>query len=241
MRNTIRVQLRSNPLTDDPGDYSAVVTPQGHLKQDDIIEAIIEEGTELSRETLVDVVNRYNRFCAKFAVSGYDVDTGLVYLRPVLTGVFHDKVYDPTKDTLYVAANQSKTIREEIANTNVEITGEVPSPLSILNVVSVIEGMDPRTLKIGRNAVISGTYIRVEGDDPSVGVYLTSVDGSTSVKLPDDCIARNDPRTVMILVPADLAPGDYRLKIITQYTKGSGQQLLAPREATYHAPLTLVA
>jgi hypothetical protein len=238
MKNIIRVQLRLNALTDDPTDYTAVVSPQGHIKMEDVVDAIVEEGTEFARESLVDIIGRYNRLCAKYAVSGYDVDTGLVYLRPIVTGIFHDTTYDPAKHSLYVAATQSKDLREEIADTHVEVTGEATPLLQILRVENLVPGAAENTLSIGRNAQITGKYLKIAGDDPSVGIHLSSTTTSYSMKLPADCIVRNDPSTLTILIPPDMIGGTYRLKVVTQYNPH--KPLNTPREVTYRNVLTVI-
>jgi hypothetical protein len=224
-------------LTEDPGDFSAVVVPQGHMNMEDVVDMLVDEGTEFARETLIDIIGRYNRMCAKYAVVGYDVDTGLVYLRPVVKGVFHDKTYDPAKDSLYVLATQGKDLRDAIADTHVEITGEAPSLLQILRVENLVPGTSENTLNRGRNAQIVGSYIKIAGDSPEVGVYLTTADGSVVVKLPDDYIVKNDPSAVIILVPSDIPPGAYRLRVVTQFNQK--KQLNEPREATFHTVLTV--
>jgi hypothetical protein len=238
MKNVIKVQLRPNLLTDDLNDFLAVVVPQGHMNLENIVDELIAEGTEFARETLIDIVGRYNRMCAKYAVIGYDVDTGLVYLRPVVRGVFHDKTYDPAKDSIYVLATQSKDLREEIAETHVEITGEAPSVMDILKVENLATQATDGTLKRGRNARITGSYIKLAGTEPGVGVFFITADGATSYKLTADCIAVNDPSTLVLLIPDSIPAGAYRLKIVTQYSPH--KLLTTSREATYRNVLTLI-
>jgi hypothetical protein len=91
MKNILKAWLKKNELTPDKKDFTAVVSSMGSINQAGLIEAIREEGAELSAETLNDVITRYNRHAAQYAVSGWNVDTGLVYLRPVIIGVFYDK------------------------------------------------------------------------------------------------------------------------------------------------------
>jgi hypothetical protein len=216
----------------------AVVLPQGHVKLEDIVEALVEEGTEFARETLVDIIGRYNRMSAKLAVSGYDVDTGLVYLRPVVRGVFYDKSYDPEKNSLYVLATQSKDIREAVAQTHVDVMGEAPSVMQILLVENMVTHAADGTITRGRNAQVNGSYIKIAGNHPDVGVYLVTVDGASTHHLPADSIVKNEPSSLLLFIPADIPTGDYRLRIVTQFSR---QKLLTlPREATYHVPLTII-
>jgi hypothetical protein len=60
-----------------------------------IVDELVKEGMEIKRETVVDIISRYNRKAAELVVSGYNVNTGLVYMRPVIKGAFYDKVGTP--------------------------------------------------------------------------------------------------------------------------------------------------
>ena len=45
----------------------------------------------------------------------------------------------------------------------------------------------------------------------------------TETKLPMDMIAVNNPSEVLVLLPADLTDGIYKLRLTTQYTSGNRQ------------------
>lgn len=239
MNNVLKAWLRKNELTPEKGGYTAVVSSMGSINQSGLIDAIREEGTELTAETLNDVVTRYNRHAARYAVSGWNVDTGLVYLRPVITGLFHDKTYDPAVNGVHISATQGLEIRGELKNTSVSILGEMPDVMHIFQVINLRTKLADGTLTRGRNAEVDGSYIKVTGDDPSVGVYLENVDTGVESKLEADCIVTNAPAKLLLLIPADLATGSYRLKVVSQFT-GASKQLKAPRQVVYDHVLTVI-
>jgi hypothetical protein len=240
MINILKAWVRKNELTPDPNDMTAVVSSAGKINKSGLIDAVMEEGIELKRETVEDVVTRYNRVAARFAARGWNVDTGLVYLRAIITGIFRGKKFDPTKNSVYVSATQGMEIRKELANTEVEILGEMPDVMHLYQVINLQTKAADGTLTRGRNAEVEGTYIKVTGDDPSVGVYLESVDGSQlSYKLDADLIVVNYPSKLLLLIPAEWQPGVYRLKVVTQFT-GAGKQLNAPRQAVFDQELTVI-
>jgi hypothetical protein len=111
MKNVLKAWLRKNPLTADPNDFFATVSSMGSINKSGLIDALMEEGSELKRETVEDVVNRYNRVSARHSARGWNVDTGLVYLRAVVTGPFYGKKFDATKNSIYVSAVQGLEIR----------------------------------------------------------------------------------------------------------------------------------
>ncbi len=239
MKNRLKVWLRKNLLTPDPNDNIAVVSPMGSINKKGLIDALVEEGVEIKRETLEDVINRYNRKSASYVLSGWNVDTGLVYMRPVVTGAIYGKRIDPAKNSVYVSVVQGADIRKEVAQTEVEILGEMPDVMYILQVINMQTKAADNTLSRGRNVQVEGAYIKVTGDDPSVGVYLVNVDNGTENKLEAEYIVTNDPSKLMLLVPVDMAEGAYRLKIVTQFSSGN-KILKAPREAMFGQELTVI-
>lgn len=69
----------------------------------------------------------------------------------------------------------------------------------------------------GHNFFVRGAMLKVVGDHESVGVTLTDSKGATT-KLTDDQITINNPSSLTLLLPADLAEGEYTLTVTTQYS-----------------------
>lgn len=239
MKNILKVWLRKLTLTDSPNDYTAVVSYTGRIDKKGIIDAMAEEGVELKRETLEDVVNRYNRLCASFVLKGWTVDTGLVYMRAVVTGIFRSKKAEPETNSVYVSVTQGAEIRRQAAETGIEVLGETPDTMYILQVTNMQTKQADGTVMRGRNAMIEGAYIKIAGTDPAVGVYLINTEKNEEYKLSDESVVINDPSKLLVLLPAELPKAVVRLKIVTQYTKGK-PLLKAPREAVYEQEITLL-
>jgi hypothetical protein len=239
MKNILKALLRRNELTPDPNDFVAVVSPMGKIDKSGLIDAVIDEGVEIKRETVEDVINRYNRLAARFAARGWNVDTGLVYLRAIITGVFFGKKFDSAKNGLYVSATQGVEIRRELADTEVEILGEMPDIMNIYQVTNLQTKAADGTLTRGRNAEVEGSYIKIAGNDPSVGVYLENVDSGLEYKLDDEYIIVNNPSKLLILVPSELKTGVYRLKVVTQFA-ASSHFLKTSRETVFVQELTVI-
>jgi hypothetical protein len=240
MKNILKAWLKKNELTPDPNDMIAVVLPRGKINKSGLIDAIIEEGIKLKRETIEDIVTRYNRTAVRYAARGWNVDTGLVYLRAIITGVFFGRKFDPSKNSVYVSATQGMGIRKELSDMEVELLGEMPDVMRICQVINLQTRAADGTLTRGRNAEVEGSYIKVTGADPSVGVYLENVDSSVDpYKLDADLIVVNNPSRLLLLIPAELQPGAYRLKVVTQFTRAD-KQLNAPRQTVFEQELTVI-
>ncbi|MEC5395804.1 DNA-binding domain-containing protein [Bergeyella sp. RCAD1439] len=239
--NTLKAWLRPNLLTkDDPSDFVAVPLSAGSLGIPEIVEALRKEGMEIRTETAVDILTRFNRKASELVLNGYSVNTGLVYMRPAIRGVFYGKTWDKEKHTVYVNVNQGTELRKAAADTKVEILGEQSGPMSVFSITDTTTGKSDGTLTRGRNAEIRGTFIKIDGGNPQNGVVLKNIDTQTEVKLAPEKIALNEPSRLLILVPADLELGNYELSITTQFTKGN-VLLKDPRTETLSTPIVIVS
>jgi hypothetical protein len=238
MKNTVKVWLRKNELTPEPNDMTAIVSSTGSVNKQGIIDAIMEDGTEWKRETIEGVVDRYHRKIVQLLSESKDVNDGLVYLRLIVTGNFTGKKYDPAVNGIYVTASQGAMLRSMAANLGVETLGEIPDALHIYAVRNMLTREADGTLSRGRNAEVEGSYVKLAGDDPAVGVYLENSDSGLSIRLDDSYIVTNNPAKLILLIPADMPLGPYRLRIVTQYT--SHKLLKAPRSTAYEQPLNVI-
>jgi hypothetical protein len=211
----------------------------GSINRSGLIDALFEEGIELKRETVEDVIGRYNRMAARYAARGWNVDTGLVYLRAVITGIFRSQKFDSAKNSIYVSAVQGLEIRRELANTEVDIMGEAPDVIHIYSVVNLQTRTADGTLTRGYNAEVDGVYIKIAGNDPATGVYLENIDSHEPYKLGMNMIVTNNPRKLLLLIPSDLYTGTYRLKVVTQYS-GTNKDLKTPRTVVFGQMLTVL-
>ena len=69
-------------------------------------------------------------------------------------------------------------------------------------------GLKDGSATAGHNFFVRGAMLKVVGDHESVGVTLTDSKGATT-KLTDDQITINNPSSLTLLLPADLAEGEY--------------------------------
>ncbi|MDY3362664.1 DNA-binding domain-containing protein [Riemerella anatipestifer] len=238
--NTLKAWLRPNLLTkDDPNDFVAVPLLGGSLGITEIIDALKKEGMEIKTETAVDIITRFNRKASELVLNGYSVNTGLVYMRPAIKGVFYDKTWDKEKHSVYVNVNQGTDLRKAANDTKVEILGEQSSPMSVFSITDKVTGKADGTLTKGKNAEIKGTYIKIDGDNPKNGIVFKNLDTQNEIKLAKDNIVINEPSRVLILVPSDLEAGNYELSITTQSSTGS-VLLKEPRTEKLPNPVVIV-
>lgn len=238
MNKTLNAWLRKNMLTEDPKDYTASVQSRGSIGITDIVDELVNEGMEIKRETVVDIVTRFNRKAADMALSGYNVNTGLVYMRSIVKGPFYDKVWNPELNSVYVTINQGYDLRAAVAETTVEILGVQADPLEIYNITDQTTGKTDGTLTKGRNAELKGSYLKIIGENPDCGIALRNTTTQDITKLTPGDIVLNEPSRLLIFVPGTLVTGEYELSVTTQFTSGS-IELKSPRTATLSIPVVI--
>ena len=221
MKHTLKAWLKRYSLTADESDFKAVVESFGSVTPEGIIKELVAEGLELKTETVLDVVQRYNRKCAELLLRGYNVNTGIVQMRPVIRGVFRDKTWNPAQNRVRAAVTQSAELRAVIAGANVEILGEHPGALSLFNITDGRTRKTDGTLSRGFTAEIKGTFIKIAGNEEECGIYFRNTATGVETKLEDQYIVVNNPSLVMILVPPTIDLGTYELRITTQFGRNS--------------------
>lgn len=229
MKNKLKVWLKPNELTPDPSDFSAVLSPAGNVDFDGIVDEVMNEGTEYQRDTVVDISRRFMRAGSRLVLRGYNVNTGQCYMRAIVTGVFYGRKWDPERNSVYVSITQGVDLRGECVDTEVEILGVKPDLMEITRVVNLVSKQADGTIPRGRNAQVEGSYLKLAGDDPAVGVYLTDASSGAEIKLAAEDIVTNEPSRLIIYVPGDLPEGQYHIRVVTQY---SGSNLLKSTRET---------
>lgn len=231
MKHTLKGWLVDNSITtDNKEDKILLLESAGNLTLADVIDEMKKEDTGLRTETLEHSLKLFNRVVSDLLLNGFSVNTGLFRATPQFRGVIDNGVWNPDKNSIYVAFNQDKVLREAIAQTSVNILGEKGDAMYILGVENASTHAKDGTATAGRNLIVMGRLLKVAGDDESVGIYLTNPEG-TQEKLPADHLAQNNPSQLMLLLPADLMAGEYTLTIVTQFS-ASGKFLKNPRSVS---------
>lgn len=139
--------------------------------------------------------------------------------------------FNPAIHKLGVSYTPSKLLRDTLKNVIVETRPAVTGPI-INDIVDTTTGEKNLQLTSSGPAVITGTNIKVAGDDPTVGIYLTPTEGDAKkVAL----LIHNNPSQVTFMLPA-LADGEYKLSLTTQYSAGNN---LVKESRTYTFPVLL--
>jgi hypothetical protein len=241
---TWKVWLLPNALTKEiPNDSIADVSTAGDTKHNtDIAKAIKEEGSDLQIETLVDVLNRGDRWKRRFLLEGSSVQDGNVHMAPRVSGSWEGAapLFDPKRHKLsfdaVLTADLRKTVDEEVG---VEVLGKKADGGALISLVTdVTTGKKDGTVTSGGDMIITGVKIRIDPvDGDGLGIFLVNPDGfERDVTRP---YTQNDPKKIICRVPS-VDSGVFTLKIVTRFSNGK-VVLKTPRTITYELPLTVVS
>jgi len=231
IKYVLNVQLTDNTVTkENKDDKIAVLVSAGTADFQRVVSEIMEVNPGLERETVEAVLNLEKRVLKKLLLTGFRVNTGLYSAVVQPTGVVDNKVWDREKNSLYALFTQGAELRDAIADTTVNIIGEKGNTMYVAGGMDASTRVPGFTATAGRNYTLTGSRIKVVGDDPSVGITLTSSKG-TVTKITEDMLAVNNPSQLIFLIPAGLPDGEYELKVTTQFTHSS-KFLKTPRSVT---------
>lgn len=219
--------LADNAVTvDNTEDMILVPVSNGSADEQRIIAEMKAEDSGLRTETILHVFNLQKRVIKRLLMSGVSVNTGLYYANVSFRGIIEQSAWNPAKNSIVVNFNVGADLREAIKNTTVSIIGEKGSVLYIAGMEDTSTHAMDATATAGRGFVVTGSQLKIAGEDASVGITLTNSEGVVTKVTPDMWI-QNDPSRLSFIIPAGLADGSYELKLTTQYSRS--RMLKAPR------------
>jgi hypothetical protein len=238
---TILVETYDNHLTDRSDDRYGRVVHIASVTEDELIARTVEEGTDLKSETIKAAYNLLKRVALKAVCRGEIVNFGLGYTTLDVEGSFIGDApqWDGKTNRLTARITASKELREALKATPVRVLGKAQEGNVINAVTDVATGKANEVLTPGGMANIKGNKIKIAGDSPDIGLFLTNQDTAEAVAVPMTAIGANDPSKIAFVIPATLVAGNYLLSIVTQYTGSSGRFLNEPRTITLNYVLAV--
>ena len=235
-----KVWLRLNLLTKDvDNDYTAEVsTMKNTLRNEDIAQRIVDEGSEYKYDTLLSIINQHDRVIREAVMDGYSVLTKTCQYTPRVAGswIGSRAKFDPEKHKGTLDLILASEMRESLSHVGVEVLTVKDSGANIGLVVNTFTGLSNDVITPGDDIRIEGEKIRVSGEAEGVGVFFIASDGTEHPVTRR--LTTNDPKCLLARVPSDLADGQYTLRIVTQFSNTT-TLLKEPRTIEYERPLTV--
>ncbi len=244
----LNLKAYPNDLTPDvDSDYVVKVDTQTtSLTLDDLAEmAAARIGCE---ETVArSVAQVLMEEAARAVASGFCVSTPLCYVQPMASGVLMEEELSQPVDRqrvkVYGSFRQGPALTEAIGKAKLKLYLQPASTGPyIAGMVSAMQSAAEKGVTVamqpGEMVVITGNKLKVVGDDPEVGVKLTSVaEPSESFLIPASKISPNTPKKLQFVLPADITEGEWTVSVTTKYASSSAYQTKQARTFELRRPV----
>jgi hypothetical protein len=236
----IRVKLYPNYLHNVEGAYLARTDNEASLSIEEVCAALKNRGGFTGNyDDLVEHVKQFLDETAYQLCDGFAVNTGYYSLHPNVGGTF-DKVnegHDAEKHPVTFRFRTRAPLRSLAEHIEIQVEGLADVSGYIDEFIDVTTDAIDEALTPGGQFSISGSKIKIAGDNADVGVYFVSAaDASQRVKVSGN-LAENTASKVIGMVPA-LTAGTYKLEVVTQHASG-GTLLKEPRASEGAFTLTV--
>ncbi len=233
---SLKYALTENLLTPQPNDY--IARPQDIKSHDlaSIINQMLDKGSTVTRADILAVLNNFFEVAATITANGEIINTTLFKTILSVTGVFDGATdnFDQKRHTIKVNTNPGKVLKDALTKIQVEKVTAPEAMPHILEVKDSVSGSVNDQITSKGVLEITGSLLKIEGENTNNGVYLVASDGAQNKII---TIIDNKPARLFVILPT-LSQGEYSLQITTQYNGGSSG-LKSPRTGTFHKPLTV--
>ena len=232
----LNTDLYDNLLTERKGDYTAKPRITGTLYNTDIAARIVAARTEYQHGTILNILDMADSHKVQAIAEGKSVVDGVGQYLVNVQGAFEGEKaqFEPGKHALGITYTMGKLLRETLKLVKVVVNGEAAVGPVINTVTDSTSKAINGQLSSGGALVLGGVNLKIQGDDPSIGVYLTpTTEGAAPMKAP--VVIANSPSQVIVQMPT-LADGQYTVSLTTQYS--GSRNVKEPR--TYTFPIILI-
>ena len=219
--------------------YSAQVVNSRNYTFDDIAKHLVERNTGLSSSAIYGLWEGIKDAVEEFISEGGSIKTELFNARAGIKGIFNgmEDGFDSGRHEIRLNLRPGILLRDIPKKLKVKkLKPGVKS--SILSVLDIKSGSINNSLTPGKSIRIIGQRIKIDGADPSCGIYFVPAkDTEQPVKVDFSDVAVNNPSQIIALVPR-LNKGIWHIKLITQFSYGKCS-LKAPKTITFEKSLTV--
>lgn len=227
----IKYYLQPNPITPDPNDQSARVSPTSTMQEEDVIQEMLRMGTTVTESDIQAVITLRKKVIINALKNGHFVNTDLANFKTGISGVFIDNTdsFDPARHSKKANISTGKVLAAEIKSALVEKTASsLPQP-AITQFTDYGSGTH-NILSPGGAAEINGEELKFDKENPDEGIFFIAMDG-TETRVDNPLIRHTEG--LLIFTAPQLAAGEYTLEVRKAYgtanihiRKGNYQELL---------------
>ena len=215
-----------------------------HLSMEDIASDMVVEGVNggMTREQIVSIWKNINCAVLERVANSCSVDTGLCLCSTRISGRFDtdSEDFSRKRHSIGMAFRTGRDVNEKLNELTVVIRQGNSVRPQIANIRDLESGEDG-ILTPGGFLEITGSNLTIAGKDESVGLYFESEDNpDNTAVLGVKKMGTNSPSKLACVIPATLAAGSYRIKIVTQFMNSKVQRK-KPLTFVHDTPLTVIS
>ena len=192
---------------------------------------MMRRGTTLTRADVAAVLQVYTEVVGELTADGSAVNAPLFNTSFSVSGVFNgmSDSFDKARHTVSVNINAGTALRDAAKSVRTEKTEGASTDPYITEAADVVSGAVNSTLTAGGILRLTGSRLKFDASDAAQGVFLVPEVGGDAVRC--GVVAENKPARVMVMIPADIAPGAYYAEVRTKIVEGnkSGKTLKSGR------------
>lgn len=216
-RGRLTVKAYKNPLPSAQGtSYGRVQSPSDRVNLSNLTASIADRNPGIQPAMISFVARLLHEEIVRQLREGKNVEilglgTAYVATKGSMKGL-NPNVADVPKMTLKFKTSQG--IKQQMQGMSAQLL--VPVQVKpVINTVFDLKLKKMNETKGGSIIQIKGKHLRVEGNKNEVGLFLIKSDGAKA-KMPVDSILRNDPSTLLVSLPQNLAQGQYFIEVVNQ-------------------------
>lgn len=214
----LQYSLYENYLTEKSGDYSAKVLNVTTHNLESIIKKMLQRTTTVGEEDATAALIAFETVVKQIIEDGESINTELFSTSFSITGSFDGQQdsFNSTKHRLHLRLNPSDQLKALLPSIQIQ-KSRAQVALSIDSVLDNASNTENTQLTSLGVVDILGDNIKVEGDNSDVGLFVVPAQGEP---VPVTNFVMNSPSRLIAVLP-QLAPGSYKLSVVTQYGKGT--------------------
>ena len=203
--------LSSNQLTEDPNDCVAKASPIGVLTREELIEECCTEGTGITQYEAEGMLKRIETVITKHLEKGYSINTPLINISPIVTGVFDgwDDSFDSGRHKLRFNATPGVLLKKAAEDSKLHKIDRKSTALDIYSFKDHTIGKESIILTPGGVAELKGKKLKLDSTDSKQGIFFIAEDGA---EIRVAVYVANTDGTQIFQIP-DLAAGKYELQL----------------------------
>jgi hypothetical protein len=185
----------------------------------DIARSLVLQGLEYKEESVLAMANMIDEMRFNFLKQGVSVQTTFNHMSLRVHGAWNGEnaKFDPAIHSVTIETSPTSAARAELAKIRPVVLGVKQGVAFIGHVSDLTSKSDTPPFKQGDFLEITGERIKVAPEnEPGLGVFF--VKPNTPPYPVTYTLLKNDPRTIIAQIPANLPDGDYTIRVVTKYS-----------------------